>query len=428
MAQEAYRRALAVAPDTADVKLNLSLSLALSGKVADAIAQLHPLVGETGSTDVSSHDLAAALTVAGHQVEANLVLRGDPRPADPEAPPAVANPPERPLVAVASVAGHSAMTPDAAASPLLDIRPAPVMAVMGVPGFDASGSPRTVAAPTLHQAQLTAPIQAAGIERPSGQDAVGPTKPAATMAGVVQATSRVVGAGPQLPSDGIHDPPTGPAHTARSSVPITIAPGFVSRVGTALVAVSSVAVSSAAVSPAAASSVAISAMATTPRAVTPVTVAPVTIASGEFAAATVAPLAVAPVPIALGMQPKSAPTAPTVEHFTKLVALDGTPRTRTEWQHPQSQPCDPMSGGTYRVGGYRVRRREWRDDPPRAGQRTPNLDRAKHVLVARVRARAGLLVTPMDRGSGSWADTLPRSGSGPRALYGRTRPRSRYPA
>ena len=300
-AQDAYRQALAVAPDMADVKLNLGLSLALSGKAADAIAQLHPLVGETGSTDVSPHDLAAALTVAGDQVEANLVLRGDPRPADLEAPPAIANPPETPLVAVASLSGHRATAPEASAETLLDIRPAPVIAVMGVPGFDVSGGSGTAAAPIPHQAQVTTPIQMAGIERPSGLRVAAPMKPAATITGVAQAASRLVGAVPQLPGGIVLNPPTAPVHPPRSSVPIANAPGSVSRNAASPAAISPVAISAAAVSRATVSrlavlSVAVSAVAVTPTAVTPVMVPLANVAAGEVAGPTGTPDTVAPPP------------------------------------------------------------------------------------------------------------------------------------
>jgi Flp pilus assembly protein TadD len=306
-AQEAYRQALAVAPDMADVKLNLGLSLALSGKTAAAIAQLHPLVGETGSTDVSPHDLAAALTLAGDQIEANLVLRGDARPADPEAPPTVADAAETPLVAVASLSpGYHAAAPDEATVPLLDIRPAPVVAVMGVPSFEAPGGPGTEAAPAPHPAQVAAPIQVTGIERPSGRHGVASAKPATARTGVVRAAAHVVGGAPRLPTRAVRDAPTGPATTARSSVSIAVAP----------VAVSPVAVS-------------------------PVAVAPVMVAPATIAPTAVAPLAITPV-----VRPKSVPSAPTVEHFARLAALDSAPLARTEWQHPQSRLCGPLDGRT----------------------------------------------------------------------------------
>jgi Flp pilus assembly protein TadD len=288
-AQTAYREALAAAPDTADVKLNLGLSLALSGKPAEAVAQLRPLVGQTGSTDVRRNDLAAALTLAGDQVEAGLVLRGEARSADPEAPPPAIQATETPLVAIASLAlGHAAAAPDEAAVPVLDIRPAPVIPVLEVANPGAPIGSATVAAVAPHPlrapapVQVSAPGQVSAIMPPSHRQDIAPTKLGATAASVDRTAAHAVAAAPRRAARLVPD-----TATRSAPAPASIAPDLVA----------------------------------------PVVVAPVV----------VAPVVVAPAAIGPAARSPPIPSDHAVDHFAQPAALDTEQLARAEWQRLQSR-------------------------------------------------------------------------------------------
>jgi Flp pilus assembly protein TadD len=237
-AQAAYRQALAMTPDTADVKLNLDLSLALSGKPAEAVAQLRSLVGQTGSTDVRRNDLAAALTLAGDQVEAGLVLRGEARSVDPEAPPqATQQAAETPLVASASLArGHATAAPDEAVVSVLDIRPAPVVPVLEVANPGTPIGPATMAVVAPHPlpapVQVSAPGQVSAIMPPSHRQDIAPTKLGATATGVDRTAAGAVAAASRRAARLVPDAATrsvpAPASMAPDSVaPVVVAPAAI---------------------------------------------------------------------------------------------------------------------------------------------------------------------------------------------------------
>jgi Flp pilus assembly protein TadD len=64
-AQQAYRQALAVMPDMADVKTNLDLSLSLSGEGRQAVQVLEKIVTASEATPLDRADLAMAQNDAG---------------------------------------------------------------------------------------------------------------------------------------------------------------------------------------------------------------------------------------------------------------------------------------------------------------------------------------------------------------------------
>jgi len=73
-AQEAYRRALAVAPWAADVKVNLGLSLALTGDRGPAVEVLREAAAVPAVAQGRAKELAAALALAGDDGRAHQVL------------------------------------------------------------------------------------------------------------------------------------------------------------------------------------------------------------------------------------------------------------------------------------------------------------------------------------------------------------------
>jgi Flp pilus assembly protein TadD len=64
-AQKAYRLALTISPGAADVEVNLSRSLALSGRADDARDLLHALAADAGASRRWRAEIAAALNIAG---------------------------------------------------------------------------------------------------------------------------------------------------------------------------------------------------------------------------------------------------------------------------------------------------------------------------------------------------------------------------
>lgn len=89
-AQIAYRRALAVAPEAADVAGNLGLSLALSGQAGEAVALLRPLAAAPGAPAMVRKNLE----VAERAPQASAPAR---QSAEAEVP-AVPHPAARPMV------------------------------------------------------------------------------------------------------------------------------------------------------------------------------------------------------------------------------------------------------------------------------------------------------------------------------------------
>jgi Flp pilus assembly protein TadD len=80
-AQRNYRQALAIEPDRLAAKVNLGLSLALSGDPRQAIGLLRPLALGPETSPRIREDLAVALTLAGDNAEAVSILYKDmPQP------------------------------------------------------------------------------------------------------------------------------------------------------------------------------------------------------------------------------------------------------------------------------------------------------------------------------------------------------------
>ena len=77
LAQEDYRKGLALAPDQMSLRNNLGLSQALSGDFAGGIATLSDLVSRPGATARNRQNLALVYGLAGDDVHAALVARTD---------------------------------------------------------------------------------------------------------------------------------------------------------------------------------------------------------------------------------------------------------------------------------------------------------------------------------------------------------------
>ncbi len=84
VAQDCYRRALAINPDQRAAQANLGLSLALSGEASRAVDLLRPLAAGTDVSPRMRQDFAAALAMDGRNDEATSVLRTDMNPAQTE--------------------------------------------------------------------------------------------------------------------------------------------------------------------------------------------------------------------------------------------------------------------------------------------------------------------------------------------------------
>jgi Flp pilus assembly protein TadD len=76
-AQEAYNRALTVSPESGDVRVNLGMSLALSGHRAEASQLLRGLAEEPGAAHLWRKELLAGLALAGDEPWAQRVLRAE---------------------------------------------------------------------------------------------------------------------------------------------------------------------------------------------------------------------------------------------------------------------------------------------------------------------------------------------------------------
>jgi Flp pilus assembly protein TadD len=332
-AQAAYRKALAAAPDSTDVKLNLGLSLALSGKQTEAVTVLRPLADEVDAIGVRRNDLAAALALAGDQVEAGLVLRGDTRLADPEAQSATSAAIETPLVAIASPVRSPARA-DATVAPPMDIRPAPVVQVLEVPGVRPPNDPTprsagaarldpvsaSPATPATTQA-VTASI-APAVERLAGRHEPMRVTLAATGLGASQAAGRAAHAADR------HQPtsaaPEAPIEPASATAAIVAAPLASTTVATATIA-------SAAIRP----------DALAPTAITSAAIAPET-----HVRATVT---------------RIGPSHHTAGLFAQLAALDTEQRARVEWQRLQTRMPGLLAGRAPEIVQAEVRGRTfWR--------------------------------------------------------------------
>jgi Flp pilus assembly protein TadD len=77
LAQEDYRKGIALAPDQLSLRNNLGLSQALSGDFAGGIATLSDLVSRPGATARNRQNLALVYGLAGDNTHADLVARSD---------------------------------------------------------------------------------------------------------------------------------------------------------------------------------------------------------------------------------------------------------------------------------------------------------------------------------------------------------------
>ncbi len=76
-AQVAYGEAIAASPDLRAPQVNLALSLAMSGKAAEAVRIMRPIGERQDATPRERHDLAAVLAMDGRRDEAARLLRAD---------------------------------------------------------------------------------------------------------------------------------------------------------------------------------------------------------------------------------------------------------------------------------------------------------------------------------------------------------------
>ena len=81
-AQDAYRQALGISPDLVASKVNLALSMAMSGNGARAQQILGPIAMSDGATKKLRHDYAAVLAMSGNQAGAEKILSADLQPAE----------------------------------------------------------------------------------------------------------------------------------------------------------------------------------------------------------------------------------------------------------------------------------------------------------------------------------------------------------
>jgi Flp pilus assembly protein TadD len=153
-AQQAYRKALAIAPEMADVKTNLGLSLALAGQANQAVQVPQPIGTASDATALKRADLAVAQ--AGNTGPSGPIKVEPAQNASVhyDAPLAINSAP------IASV--ESQMLPPRTVEqimpPVAIARPAPVAAVPQTPGQPAL--PMAVATPvTMAPAAVAAPEQ-----------------------------------------------------------------------------------------------------------------------------------------------------------------------------------------------------------------------------------------------------------------------------
>lgn len=83
-AQAAYGEAIAAAPDLRAAQVNLALSLAMSGRAAEAVRIIRPIGERPNATARERHDLAAVLAMDNKPEEAARLLRTDLPPTQTE--------------------------------------------------------------------------------------------------------------------------------------------------------------------------------------------------------------------------------------------------------------------------------------------------------------------------------------------------------
>ena len=77
IAQDYYRRALAINVNNIEVKSNLGLSLAFEGKYAEALKLLQPIGEELSATSKQRHNLALVYALSGNKAKAQEIFAKD---------------------------------------------------------------------------------------------------------------------------------------------------------------------------------------------------------------------------------------------------------------------------------------------------------------------------------------------------------------
>jgi Flp pilus assembly protein TadD len=132
-AQVAYRRALAAAPEMNEAEVNLGLSLAISGRTAEAVNLLRPLSASPDAPQIWRNDAAVAMTLAGDRAGARQVLDGDAAPDARVARAVLANarqvPTDAPILAI-QTAPRVAVQAEISPYPAGEVVAAPLIAVV----------------------------------------------------------------------------------------------------------------------------------------------------------------------------------------------------------------------------------------------------------------------------------------------------------
>jgi Tfp pilus assembly protein PilF len=122
-AQDAYRQALVVAPEAADVKVNLGLSLALSGSNDKAVRVLQEAATDPSAIQDRRKELAGAFTLAGDEADARRTLSGAFAQQEPNSRPGYSLAGDAPVSA-----SHQALANGNLLAPALDLPPMPIVA------------------------------------------------------------------------------------------------------------------------------------------------------------------------------------------------------------------------------------------------------------------------------------------------------------
>ncbi len=182
-AQEAYRQALGINPDLSSARVNMALSMAMSGRGSEAIQLIKPLATNPGATRKMHHDYAAVLTMAGDRPEAERVLAKDLPPAEVrQALDAYANATARPTVGGAAAASPVVLAPMATAEAA---RPAPSLTTGAATQPHEATTPQASPAEADRSAQSPPPMETAqSVQSPP---AAASPQPAATSSAITRA-------------------------------------------------------------------------------------------------------------------------------------------------------------------------------------------------------------------------------------------------
>jgi len=81
-AQVFYRQVRSIDPTNAAARVNLALSLAMTGNAAEALALIEPLANDPSASSKLHHDYAAVLALGGRERDAEAVLGRDMTPPE----------------------------------------------------------------------------------------------------------------------------------------------------------------------------------------------------------------------------------------------------------------------------------------------------------------------------------------------------------